>query len=312
MVDEREKRTSDAPVDLSRERELVVRQFLRKGVEVTEEVLAENRQLHADVTAARDENARLRSQIASNDAIRDLVKRIDSLEVERERLLRRSGELEERRTEHASRATEVEQELHDLANLYIASSHLHSTLSVRGVVRHVMELLQQLLGAERYALLVTSDGKTARAVAWEDMDEPPPVTWADGVIGEAMATGLSMIRDDVRRVGTMEAPLAVVPLAIKDEVVGAIVVLTTFEQKDRWADVDRELFAILGSHAAVALVAACLFARASGGDRGGARRALAELPQLLERHAEVAASDGTVTDEEIGRSVAQGRRGEHG
>lgn len=274
--DQREKRTSDAPADLSRERELVVRQFLKKGVEVTEEVLAENRDLRERIAQAENDNARLRAQIASDDAIRDMVKRIDMLEGEREKLLRKSGELEEKRTEHASRASEVEQELHDLANLYIASSHLHSTLSVRGVVRHVMELLQQLLGAEQYALYVTVDGATAKAMAWEQMDPPPPVTMGEGPIGEAMATGLALVKDDVRRPGTLDAPLAVIPLAVKEDVVGAIVVLTTFEQKERWAAVDRELFTILGTHAAISLVAACLFARSEG-----ARRALEDLPGHL-------------------------------
>jgi nitrate/nitrite-specific signal transduction histidine kinase len=282
--DQREKRTSDAPADLSRERELVVRQFLRKGVEVTEEVLAENRELRAQLERVGDENTRLRAQIASDDAIRDLFKRIDLLEGERDKLLRRSGELEEKRTEHASRASEVEEELHDLANLYVASSHLHSTLSVRGVVRHVMELLQQLLGARAYALYATSDGRTAHPVAWEQMEPPPAVTVGEGAIGEAMATGLSLVRDDVRRPGTLERPLAVLPLAVKEEVVGAIVILSTLEQKERWAAVDRELFTLLGTHAAISLVASCLFAgqSASTGGAGGARRALMDLQTHLD------------------------------
>jgi hypothetical protein len=292
--DTREKRTSDAPADLSRERELVVRQFLKKGVEVTEEVLAENRNLHDTNARLSDENARLRAQIASDDAIRDLVKRIDLLERERDRLLVGSRELEEKRTEHASRASEVEDELHDLANLYIASSHLHSTFSVRGVVRHVMELLQQLLGAERYALFVTSDGKQAWPVAWEEMDRPANILVGEGPVGEAMTTGLTSLRDDVRTGGSLEAPLAVVPLMVKDEVVGAIVVLTTFEQKERWAAVDRELFAILGVHAAMALVAGCLFAGARdehGGESGGARRALASLANHLEAGQTISPAD---------------------
>jgi len=295
--DTRDKRTSDAPADLSRERELVVRQFLKKGVEVTEEVLAENRNLRDANARLSDENARLRAQIASDDAIRDLVKRIDLLETERDRLLLGSREMEEKRTEHASRESEVENELHDLANLYIASSHLHSTFSVRGVVRHVMELLQQLLGAEQYALFVTSDGKQAWPVAWEGMDAPAPITVGEGAIGEAMTTNLSTLRDDVRAAGTLEQPLAIVPLAVKDEVVGAIVVLTTFEQKERWAAVDRELFAILGVHAAMAMVAGCLFASArrpsdaQASETGGARRALASLASHMDGGQATSAAD---------------------
>ena len=166
MGEDREQRISDVPVDLGREREFVVRQFLRRGVEVTEEVLAENRELRSEVDALRAEATRLRSQIASDDAIRDLLRKIETLEVERGSLLKQGEKLAERSTETQLKHEEIEQELHDLANLYIASSHLHSTLSVRGVVRHVMELLQQLLGAERYCLYVTDDGKIARPIAW--------------------------------------------------------------------------------------------------------------------------------------------------
>lgn len=255
----------------------MVRQFLKKGVEVTEEVLAENRELRAQLDRTSADNARLRAQLASDDAIRDLVRRIDLLESERDKLLRASGELELRRTEHASRQSEIEAELHDLANLYIASSHLHSTLSVRGVVRHVMELLQQLLGAERYALYLCPDGKRALAAAWEEMDPPPEVVVGEGAIGEAMATGVALVGSDVRRVGTLERPLVVIPLSVKGEHVGAIVILTTFEQKERWAAVDRELFNLLGTHAAIALLSAGLFARA-----GDVRSAALSLSVLLE------------------------------
>lgn len=260
MTDERERRTSDVPVDLGREREHVVRQFLRRGVEVTEEVLAENRELRTLLAGLREEATRLRSQIASDDAIRDLLRKIETLEHERGALLTKGAQLEERKQESEHRHEEIEQELHDLANLYIASSHLHSTLSVRGVVRHVMELLQQLLGAERYALYVTDDGKTARPLAWEKMDRPPLVQFGEGPAGEAMATGLSRIAPDPTVRGTPERPLAVVPLAIKDTCVGVIVVETVFGQKERWAAVDRELMDMMGTHAAIALVAASMFA----------------------------------------------------
>src|SRR5262245_40295320 len=122
--DEREDRSSDAPVDLSRERETFVRTFLRKGVELTEGLIEDNKVLRSQVIEAQREIARLRAQVASDDAIRDLLRKIESLEGERRELLERSNELMEstRRSEH--RNVEVEQELHDLANLYIASSHL--------------------------------------------------------------------------------------------------------------------------------------------------------------------------------------------
>src|SRR5690606_8823314 len=102
-------RASDRPADLSRERESFVRQFLRKGVELTESLIEDNEALRADLAEAQREMARLRAQIASDDAIRDLLRKIETLEVERNKLLARSTALEEstRRTEN--RNFEVEQ-----------------------------------------------------------------------------------------------------------------------------------------------------------------------------------------------------------
>ncbi len=265
--DQRDERTSDRPVDLSRERESFVRTFLKKGVELTEGLLEENKSIRAELAAAQREIARLRAQVASDDAIRDLLRKIESLEVERNKLLERSTEVEEaaRRTEH--RNVEVEQELHDLANLYIASSHLHSTLSVRGVMRHLKELLQQLVGAEKFVIyLMDPEGGSARPVAFDGYadGELPIVRPGEGAIGEVLMTGVARVHDAVAAGGGLDNPLAVMPLLVRDKAVGAIAVVSLFTQKDVWAAVDRELFNLLGSHAATALIAANLYAGAEG------------------------------------------------
>src|SRR5690606_12012663 len=139
--------------------------------------------LREQLAQAQNENTRLRAQVASDDAIRDLIRTIDRLEDERRQLLARSSELQESTKETEHRNLEVEQELHDLANLYIASSHLHSTLSVRGVMRHLNELLQQLVGAEVFVIyLLDPDRKTARPVSQDGVDpsELSPVRLGEG------------------------------------------------------------------------------------------------------------------------------------
>jgi len=265
--EQRGQRTSDVPVDLTRERETFVRQFLRKGVELTETVLEENKTLHDKLNAAQREIAMLRAQVASDDAIRDLLKKIESLETERNKLLEKSTELEETTRQKETRNVEVEQELHDLANLYIASSHLHSTLSVRGVVKHLKELLQQLVGAEIYAIyLMDGDGTAAKPLACDgvELSALSPVVKGEGVVGEVMMTGIPKVSERWDEGGTLEAPLAAVPIMVRDQAVGVIAVATVFEQKERWAAVDHELFKLLGSHAATALIAANLYADADG------------------------------------------------
>ncbi|MFO0683977.1 MAG: GAF domain-containing protein [Sandaracinus sp.] len=259
--DDRAHRTSDVPADLKEEREAFVRQFLRRGFELTEDVLSENRGLREQLSKLQDENARMRAAIASNDAIRDLIKRIDGLEAERKELLSQRQDLDETKRLSEARTSEVEQELHDLANLYIASSHLHATLSVRGVVRHMRELLQQLLGAERYAIFVLREPDRASVLVAEGIDESTVVVVGEGPIGTAIATGKSRVVDGPPQPpGSLESPLAVIPLRVRERVLGAIVVASVFEQKERWAAVDHELLDLMGAQAGIALVAARLFA----------------------------------------------------
>ena len=77
MSDPDSNRASDLPMDLIKERESFVRSFLKKGVEYTEHLLQENAQLRDDLSRIQDDNTRLRAQIASDDAIRDLLRTVE-------------------------------------------------------------------------------------------------------------------------------------------------------------------------------------------------------------------------------------------
>jgi hypothetical protein len=262
--DDRAHRTSDVPADLKEEREAFVRQFLRRGFELTEDVLAENRTLREQLQKLQEDNGRLRSALASSDAIKDLIKKIDTLETERQDLVTQQSSLAESSRRSEERTSEVEQELHDLANLYIASSHLHATLSVRGVVRHMRELLQQLLGAERYAIFVLREPDRASVLVSEGIDPSTVVVVGEGPIGTAIATGRArVVEGPPQPPGTLESPLAVIPLRVRERILGAIVVASVFEQKERWAAVDHELLDLMGAQAGIALVSARLFAGVS-------------------------------------------------
>jgi hypothetical protein len=82
-------RTSDPP-DLHAERETFVRNFLHKGVELTEDLIRENRGLESQLRHYQEENVRLRAQLASDDAIRELLSTIETLQQERTGLLNSS------------------------------------------------------------------------------------------------------------------------------------------------------------------------------------------------------------------------------
>lgn len=264
--EERSRRPSDQPVDLVREREVFVRQFLRKGVEVTEALLEENREIREQLQRIREENARLRAQVASDDAIRDLLRKIEQLEAERRVLLVRSGELEQWTRQSEVRAREIEHELHDLANLYIASSHLHSTLSVRGVLKHLSELLQQLLGVDRWVIYLIDDlSDSAFPLISPGVPNAGPLVLGEGAIGLAMMTGVPRIKETTPLpAGSLEDPLVIIPLMVRDVCVGAIAIVALLPQKTEWAALDRALFEFLGSQVAIALIAANQYASVRG------------------------------------------------
>lgn len=264
----KDKRASDAPLDVTKEREAFVRTFLRKGVELTEDLLRENQDLQSELSRLQIENARLRAQVASDDAIRELLRTVDALEQEKAELMDRSHELEQATRKHQGRYAEIENELNDLANLYVASFQLHITLAPRRVLRNVKELLAQLVGAEGFVIyLVDPDGRHAHAIGSEGVveHEVGPIQLGAGKIGEAIATGIaSMHTSEPLGRGSLEDPLAVIPLQADGRCVGAIAIVSLLAQKASWANVDQELFHLLGAHAATALIAASLYSRTPG------------------------------------------------
>jgi hypothetical protein len=261
-------RASDQPGDLLKEREAFVRGFLRRGVELTEELLRENEELRGEIMELRERTTRLTAQVAKDEAVRDLLRTIDRLEAEKRELIARSTHLEQDGVQREGRQDDVERELNDLANVYVASAQLHTGLSVRRVIRNILDIVGQLVGAKRYIVYVVDpDRGEAVAVGFEGLapGEAPSFPLGEGMIGEACITGIQQIRRG-RPLGdgSFDRPLAVVPLVADGRPVGAIVILTLLPQKSGWEAVDEELFALLGSQAAPALIAANLYSRADG------------------------------------------------
>ena len=73
-----------------------------------------------------------------------------------------------------------------------------------------------------------------------------------------MAMRVPKIEDAPHPAGSLDAPVATVPMLVRDVCVGAITIVSVFPQKERWAGVDREFLALLGSHGGTALMAASL------------------------------------------------------
>jgi GAF domain-containing protein len=268
MTDENRKRSdkSDTPTaDLRIERDQFLAKFTR-GARITDEFLKEYENLAQRSEALELENAVLRAQVEVGDAIRELLDKIGQLEREKADLLSHFRKVEAQRTTVAARVEEVESEFANLANLFVASNQIHSSLSPRGVTRRIKEVLAQFVGAERYAMyLVTPHGNELVPIASEGIPGSKllPVRVAGTPIGEAFQSGAAVVDEDSDpSQGTFDRPSAIIPLSIDDRVVGAVAIFSTLSQKKRFDTVDFELFKLLGQHAAAALVSASLFVQA--------------------------------------------------
>jgi hypothetical protein len=260
---------SDRPhEDLKKERDAFVQQFFKKGAQFTEELMAENERLRERLSEVEAENGRLRAHVASEDAIRDMLRKIEKLESEKRDLIHRSSQFEAVTGEFTNRYAEVEGELANLANLYVASSQLHSAHSVRNVLRNIKELLAQLLGAAAFAVYYApGDRDQAALIASEGVNvaDLQPGGEADRAVVAALREGKLMVRRRDPSRGTLADPAAAVPLYMDGKVVGVIAIFATLPQKTEFVNADDELFKLLGAQAAPALVNARLFTDAGRG-----------------------------------------------
>ncbi len=268
MTDENQRRPegSDTPTpDLRSERDLFLKKFTR-GARITEEFLREYEELAERRATLEQENARLRAQLQAGDAIRELSHTIERLEREKAELLSRFHRAEAKSSSVTARVEEVELEFANLANLFVASNQIHSSLSPRGVIRRIKDVLMQIVGAERYAMyLANPEGSELVPIASEGVPGSRllPIKVADSPIGEVLRAGAARVNDEANpSQGTFDAPAAILPLSVDDRVVGAVAIFSTLPQKERFDTVDFELFKLLGQHAAAALVAASLFVQA--------------------------------------------------
>jgi transcriptional regulator with GAF, ATPase, and Fis domain len=237
-------------------------QAFKKGAEFTHELLKENERLRFRVVEL--ENALGdHSAGASSEQSSVLISRIKELEQEKQDILDRIRQVEDENQDFANRYIEIESENNNLANLYIASYQLHSTLDFKEVLQIIMEIVINLIGAEEFSLMLLDEKNgDLRAVACEGMDreEIPPVTLGSGLIGQTVQSGESYFTDNMESYQRdILNPMVCVPLKIKDHVIGVLSIYKLLIQKDKFAQVDYELFTLLAGHAATAIFGARLY-----------------------------------------------------
>lgn len=165
--------------------------------------------------------------------------------------------------ELAEQLAASERQISRLMNLYVATYQLHATLTPAEVLQTIAEIAVNLLGAEKFVVLLRRDGGQGFEVALAqgvNAGEYPLFAGEEYVGGEVAVD--ATLADGTPRLAPIpnSTVVGVVPLKVQGEIVGALVVLKLLPHKPALRPEDRELLDLLSAHAASALFAARIFA----------------------------------------------------
>ena len=238
-------------------------ELFARGTELTRQLLDETARLRRRLVEVSSASAAGgdAEHAGEQAALRDWIARIDELRLENRGLLEELQAAESRNQVWAARHAEIEERHNDLANLYVASYQLHASFDPDEVIAAISEIVINLIGAEVFALYSFDTGSgRLRPVACEGraLGTFPEVALGDGVIGGACASGALYVAPALERGEPPEEgePVAVVPLSTRGRSLGAIALYKLFDQKAGLSELDRQLFGLLASHAASALLSA--------------------------------------------------------
>jgi transcriptional regulator with GAF, ATPase, and Fis domain len=235
-----------------------------RGAEFTKDLLKENERLRTRLmdVEERQETAARNPEDWSKLRL-ELLARIENLEQEYQSVRERLRQVEEENQQFADRYIEIEEENNNLANLYVASYQLHSTLDLDEVLKIIIEIVINLVGAEVFAVYILdeSTGELGVAAA-EGAAKPdfPRCKIGSGAIGKALeSTEPTCWKTD--RSENLRQPIVCIPLSVQSSPIGAIAIYSLLQQKEGFSALDHELFTVLGGHAATALFAARLYSQ---------------------------------------------------
>ncbi len=251
-----------------RERGEAVLAIFQRGAEFTRQILDENSKLRLKLNDVQQRHSHAAQSDDDWEKLRqELISKIEELQNQNLTMLEQLRLIEGENQDFAERYVEVEEENNNLANLYVASYQLHSTLDSGEVVKVILEIVINLIGAEIFCVYVAEEETgilTPVAAEGDDVAACPLLQIGEGFVGESVESGNVAIGDPStqgRPPSKGGEPVVSIPLRVDDRPVGAIVIYKLLQQKDGFSPLDNELFTLLAGHAATAIFASRLYAQ---------------------------------------------------
>jgi len=248
------------------ERGEAVLAIFKRGAEFMKQVMEDNDRLRKTLNGLEDRQHQAAQDPDQWEGLRhELLGKIEVLEEEKDSILDQLRSVETENQQFAERYLEIEEENNNLANLYVASYQLHSTLDPNEVLKVILEIVINLIGAEYFCVYVCEEqAEVLKPVAAEGggIDGFPEVRIGEGPVGESVASG-EVMSSEGSDLAPNEGgqPVVCIPLRVEDKPVGAIVIHRLLSQKDGFSALDQELFTLLAGHAATAIFASRLYAQ---------------------------------------------------
>jgi regulator of replication initiation timing len=214
-----------------------------------------------------EQNERLKSLVASleekqtqiSEELSSLREERDALRAERSKLKHVLDEALAQNRRDIERSALVEQQCTSLANLYVATFKLHGSLERSDVLAAISEIVVNLVGCENFGVFERS-GSVLKLIG-EFPTHPSAVRELPaehGFVADIFNGSGPWVagRDPLPESAVPADVTAVIPLRLRSELTGAIVLFNLLPQKGgSFGDVDLELMDLLTAHAATALFA---------------------------------------------------------
>jgi hypothetical protein len=183
---------------------------------------------------------------------------LEQREAEDRKLRDRLADIEAENRRVCDEFVAVQEQNAELVSLYAAVERLHAAPDRSEVLAAIQEIVVNVVGSEELALFeLTPDGnRLAPTHAFGvDTDTLGEIAMGSGAVGRAAAEGRSWIAGERAAPASPAEPhvTACVPLKVGDRVTGALVIYSLLGHKPALTSFDRELFALLERHAALAL-----------------------------------------------------------